>query len=455
MAARRTGRAVRAPREGGAVKVMRRRHSAQSSRDLAGSSPSTPGAANDPSSSSSDDDDDDDDDDDAADWPPAAAARAPFLPREGGDCFDRIPRGCLGDILAWRLEDVGAVACCSSSLRTAVAGERRWLLARWRRRRGWPPVESEGGGAKDATAAFVAFSATARDPAAAAEFFAAAGRRDLEAMAALSRRGASQRGTDAAGWTALHAAATRGDDAVVRFFLAHRDDGARDGALVASKDATGRTPLHASADAYHKKNAIPRLLLRNGADANARDADGTTPLYLAARLGRSSVARVLLRGGRADASLAPWRGPHKGETPLEAARRDPNGRRGCRHVAALLATGDEAGEWFANDFPTRFLRRTAQLEYSDHGNSSDGGAAAAAAPTPAKARRTATLLVFVLLASLRLNAFLDRWRYWGLAKAAVRSRWRLGPRLWLDEALLGYDAPEDAEELGWAEDGES
>ena len=157
---------------------------------------------------------------------------------------------CLGEILLFVLEDVGAVASASSSLLRAVENEHGWLLEKWRRRRGWPAPAAAVASPGERSRAFRAFAAAARSATLARAFRDAVAVRDLAAMRRLSEAGASQRHVDpSTGWTALHEAVTRGDRETVEFLLAHRDDGPRDAKLLLAADAKGRTALHQSAAA--------------------------------------------------------------------------------------------------------------------------------------------------------------------------------------------------------------
>ena len=119
---------------------------------------------------------------------------------------------CLGEILLFVLEDVGAVASASSSLLRAVENEHGWLLEKWRRRRGWSAPAAAVASPGERSRAFRAFAAATRSATLARAFRDAVAVRDLAAMRRLSEAGASQRHVDpSTGWTALHEAVTRGD----------------------------------------------------------------------------------------------------------------------------------------------------------------------------------------------------------------------------------------------------
>jgi len=94
--------------------------------------------------------------------------------------------------------------------------------------------------------------------------------------------------------TALHLAASRGHEAVVRLLLEH-------GADFLAKRNDGVTPLHLAAS--FGRAAIVRLLVENGADVSAKadmgktPEDEWTPLHSAASEGRETVARILIGMG--------------------------------------------------------------------------------------------------------------------------------------------------------------
>jgi hypothetical protein len=116
---------------------------------------------------------------------------------------------------------------------------------------------------------------------------AAAGGADLEGMVALLRAGADIHARDGELHTALHYAASSGEEAVVRTLLEW-------GADVGAKDMWGYTPLHAGIWAGHAN--VSRLLIASGADVHAASARGT-PVELAARCGREDILQVLRRDG--------------------------------------------------------------------------------------------------------------------------------------------------------------
>ena len=207
--------------------------------------------------------------------------------------MELLPRDLFLEFLACvPLGDTAPLGCVSARWRAAV--DDGWLLARWRALRGW---------AGDASPATLAeFRGNARSASAARRLFLAAARRDVGELAALSRNGASQRFVDASsGWSALHAAATRGDVDVARFLLEHRDDGPRDRSLVDGPDVGACTPLHQAAHNGHA--AIVDLLLDAGAAVDAGGSNPTwTPLLAALRFGRLDVAKLLLASG-ADATV--------------------------------------------------------------------------------------------------------------------------------------------------------
>lgn len=94
------------------------------------------------------------------------------------------------------------------------------------------------------------------------------------------------------GHTLLHAAAKKGDVAVLGLLL-------DEGAPIHWRDGEGSTPLHIAA-AEGKKDAIT-LLLEHGADVNARDHVQRRPLAAAARRGHRDTVELLLdRGAQID-----------------------------------------------------------------------------------------------------------------------------------------------------------
>ncbi|KAL7266228.1 hypothetical protein RUND412_011235, partial [Rhizina undulata] len=110
------------------------------------------------------------------------------------------------------------------------------------------------------------------------------------------------------GTTPLHAAAWRGNEAVVRLLLEHKD------VDVNAKTNDGETPLYVAALGGNK--VVVRLLLAHkDVDVNAKTNDGETPLYAAASTGEDAVVRLLLAHKDVDVNAK----PNDGETPLYAA----------------------------------------------------------------------------------------------------------------------------------------
>jgi ankyrin repeat protein/tetratricopeptide (TPR) repeat protein len=119
---------------------------------------------------------------------------------------------------------------------------------------------------------------------------------------ALLARGANANLPDSASEAPLDAAASRGDEAIVRLLL---DKGAE----VNRKSKSGTTPLHRTSSTN-----IARLLLERGAEVNAQDEQGRSPLFGAAERDQRELLQFLL-AQEADAKL-----PNKiGWTPLHAA----------------------------------------------------------------------------------------------------------------------------------------
>lgn len=71
--------------------------------------------------------------------------------------------------------------------------------------------------------------------------------------------------------------------------------------IVNSRDAKGRTPLHAAAFADNVNGL--QLLLRHQAEANAADQSGQTPLMIAAENGRTAAVEFLLFHMKADLTV--------------------------------------------------------------------------------------------------------------------------------------------------------
>ncbi|CAH0713010.1 unnamed protein product, partial [Brenthis ino] len=132
-----------------------------------------------------------------------------------------------------------------------------------------------------------------------------ASRGDDETLAALlKRRPELAAATDAAGGTALHAAARAGRAGAAALLL-------RAGAR-AVPDADGWSPLRAAAWAGHVE--VVDVLLEHGCDVDCVDADNRTALRAAAWSGHEAVvARLLAGGARAELADA------EGRTPLMAA----------------------------------------------------------------------------------------------------------------------------------------
>jgi ankyrin repeat protein len=101
----------------------------------------------------------------------------------------------------------------------------------------------------------------------------------------LENDSADLRAQDADGGTALHWAAGRGHDTVVRLLLEH-------GADLAAKDGDGDTALHVAAGRGY--DIVVRLLLEKGADVTATTVHGGTALHRAVGLEHKAVVQLLL-----------------------------------------------------------------------------------------------------------------------------------------------------------------
>lgn len=95
---------------------------------------------------------------------------------------------------------------------------------------------------------------------------------DWASLCHLLDAGVDPSSPDSKGRTALHFAATQGDETIVKALLGHR-------ANVNARDLNGNTPLHLAACSNHIK--VVTLLLRAGTNLNALDYTGRTPLDVA------------------------------------------------------------------------------------------------------------------------------------------------------------------------------
>ena len=114
---------------------------------------------------------------------------------------------------------------------------------------------------------------------------------DLAGVQALLDSGADVNAKDENDMTALHWAASGGNEELVELLISK-------GADVNAKEEVGWTPLHYAAAMNHK--AIAELLLAKGADVNAKAKDGKTPQDFA----YGATAELLLKhGGKSDSIL--------------------------------------------------------------------------------------------------------------------------------------------------------
>lgn len=133
---------------------------------------------------------------------------------------------------------------------------------------------------------------------------AAAEKGNLATVKQLLAAGASVSGVDSHGETPLHKAANAGALQVAELLI-------QKGASVRAKDVDGRTPLHLAAK---KSAAVSQLLVKKGADVGATDVFGMTPLHIAAANDCVESARYLLSCGARVNALS-----KTGFTPLHAA----------------------------------------------------------------------------------------------------------------------------------------
>lgn len=141
---------------------------------------------------------------------------------------------------------------------------------------------------------------------------------DVAKLGQLLREGADVNGRcEFRNWTALHAAADRGQAAAARVLLER-------GAKVDLKDGDGFTPLHVTGTQPSGKpqpkageagrNEVAVLLLDHGADANATTRQGNNALHCAVSSRNATLVRILLERG-AD----PGHRNSQGYTPVDVA----------------------------------------------------------------------------------------------------------------------------------------
>ncbi|KAL2124048.1 hypothetical protein VTJ04DRAFT_413 [Mycothermus thermophilus] len=90
------------------------------------------------------------------------------------------------------------------------------------------------------------------------------------------------------GWTPLHLAVRKGNEAITTFLI-------NQGADVHAYTNGGWTPLHVAADQGNL--ALATLLITKHAPVDARNNEGSTPLHLAAFHDNAAMAQLLLRNG--------------------------------------------------------------------------------------------------------------------------------------------------------------
>lgn len=126
-------------------------------------------------------------------------------------------------------------------------------------------------------------------------------RKQMDKLLALSEKDAD--------YTALHAAAEKGNEKEVARLLAS-------GAEADAVDMYSETPLHKAAAAASR--AAADILIQNGASVKAEDIDGRTPLHLAARTDQKTTELLVKRGADVAAKDA------FGMSPLHLAAANDN-----------------------------------------------------------------------------------------------------------------------------------
>jgi hypothetical protein len=115
------------------------------------------------------------------------------------------------------------------------------------------------------------------------DLVAAVGRRDVDAVKMLLKKGVHVDAKDTFGRTALLMAAEKRTSPIIETLLTA-------GADVNARDNNGATPLHHTANSQR----LVRVFLAAGAHVNARDGSGQTPLWVAARSPGESLEAVKL-----------------------------------------------------------------------------------------------------------------------------------------------------------------
>ena len=140
---------------------------------------------------------------------------------------------------------------------------------------------------------------------------------------------------DSRGRTAAHAAAARGQQAVLeRLGQVKAPTAVNFGA----RDREGQTPLHLAVTAGHA-NAVTVLCRSFGVDLDATNSSGQTALYIAAKRNAAALVESLVRAGASINVAAP-----DGRTPLHVAALS-----GATEVVRLLLRFDAKDGPLARD----------------------------------------------------------------------------------------------------------
>lgn len=116
----------------------------------------------------------------------------------------------------------------------------------------------------------------------------AARRGDIQRLESLLKKGVSTGSHDQYGITALHSAAIKGHNDIVRLLV-------KSGMGLECRDVEGHTPLHLGVEGGWLEIVV--MLVNMGADVNAKSSRGGTPLYMARSMGYDDISTFLVSRG--------------------------------------------------------------------------------------------------------------------------------------------------------------